>query len=492
MPTSSSRRCSRRWDLKKRVFADLDRIAKPGAILATNTSTLDVNEIAAATKRPQDVLGTHFFSPANVMKLLEIVRGEKTAFDALATAIALGRRMAKVPVVVGVCYGFVGNRMLHLRSVEAERLILEGALPQDVDAALTEFGFPMGPFAMSDLAGIDVGWRIRKGRGERAEISDTLAEMGRFGQKTGSGYFRYEGGRTPIPDPEVEKIIIDASNRLGIQRRTIDSQEILERLIFPMINEGARILEEGIAYRPGDIDVVWVYGYGWPVWRGGPMFYADQVGLRVHRRPPRPFRRAVRRQGAGAGAAARAPCARGARLRGEQERGQGGVIVRSRPIAGVVPDAPQRAAVRRRSGTHGAGAGGGSRIAAARLPGRRREGCARHETPVPLGEILPAEPVVGRADRGFDGLGAARSRPCPLGREPGLRLSRPDHHLPGSRRQGRSPGRSLPRPRPRTGLRRRALSAEHALSPDRLLRLHEGGHPRRAHERARSGARARP
>ncbi|HZB38151.1 MAG TPA: 3-hydroxyacyl-CoA dehydrogenase NAD-binding domain-containing protein [Beijerinckiaceae bacterium] len=265
--------------LKKRVFAELDRIAKPGAILATNTSTLDVNEIAATTKRPQDVLGTHFFSPANVMKLLEIVRGEKTAFDALATAIALGRRMAKVPVVVGVCYGFVGNRMLHLRSVEAERLILEGALPQDVDAALTEFGFPMGPFAMSDLAGIDVGWRIRKGRGERAEISDTLAEMGRFGQKTGSGYFRYEGGRTPVPDPEVEKIIIDASNRLGIQRRTIDSQEILERLIFPMINEGARILEEGIAYRPGDIDVVWVYGYGWPVWRGGPMFYADQVGL---------------------------------------------------------------------------------------------------------------------------------------------------------------------------------------------------------------------
>ena len=267
-------------DLKKRIFADLDRIAKPGAILATNTSTLDVNEIAAVTKRPQDVLGTHFFSPANVMKLLEIVRGEKTAFDALATAIAVGRKMAKVPVVVGVCYGFVGNRMLHQRTKEAERLILEGALPQDVDAALTEFGFPMGPFAMGDLAGIDVGWRIRKGRGERAEISDALAEMGRFGQKTGAGYFRYEGGaRTPIPDPQVEKIIIDASNRLGIQRRTIDKKEIVERLVFPMINEGARILEEGIAYRPGDVDVVWVYGYGWPVWRGGPMFYADHIGL---------------------------------------------------------------------------------------------------------------------------------------------------------------------------------------------------------------------
>ena len=267
-------------DLKKRIFADLDRIAKPGAVLATNTSTLDVNAIAAATKRPQDVLGTHFFSPANVMRLLEIVRGEKTAFDALATAIALGRKMGKVPVVVGVCYGFVGNRMLHLRSVEAERLILEGALPQEVDAALTEFGFPMGPFAMSDLAGIDVGWRIRKGRGERAEVSDALAEMGRFGQKTGAGYFRYEAGnRTPIPDPEVEKIIVDASKRLDIERRTVDRQEIVERLVFPMINEGARILEEGIAYRAGDIDVVWVYGYGWPVWRGGPMFHANRVGL---------------------------------------------------------------------------------------------------------------------------------------------------------------------------------------------------------------------
>jgi 3-hydroxyacyl-CoA dehydrogenase len=170
--------------------------------------------------------------------------------------------------------------MLHLRSIESERLILEGALPQEVDAALTEFGFPMGPFAMSDLAGIDVGWRIRKGRGERAEVSDTLAEMGRFGQKTGAGYFRYEGGsRTPIPDPEVETIIVEASKRLGIERRPIDKQEILERLLFPMINEGARILEEGIAYRASDIDVVWVYGYGWPVWRGGPMFYADQVGL---------------------------------------------------------------------------------------------------------------------------------------------------------------------------------------------------------------------
>ena len=268
-------------DLKKRIFSDLDRIAKPGAVLATNTSTLDIDEIAAVTKRPQDVLGTHFFSPANVMRLLEIVRGRKTAHDALATAIALARKMGKVPVTVGVCYGFVGNRMLHLRSVEAERLILEGALPHEVDAAVTEFGFPMGPFAMSDLAGVDVGWRIRRGRGERAEVSDTLAEMGRFGQKTGAGFFRYEAGsRTPVPDPEVERIIVGASRRLGIERRTIDKQEIVERMIYPMINEGARILEEGIASRPSDIDVVWVYGYGWPAWRGGPMFYADQVGLK--------------------------------------------------------------------------------------------------------------------------------------------------------------------------------------------------------------------
>ena len=190
----------------------------------------------------------------------------------------------------------------------------------------TEFGFPMGPFAMGDLAGIDVGWRIRKGRGERAEISDTLAEMGRFGQKTGAGYFRYEGGaRTPIPDPEVEKIIIDASNRLGIERRTIDKEEIVERLVFPMINEGARILEEGIAYRPGDIDVVWVYGYGWPVWRGGPMFYADQVGLAYLRDRLAALRRPLRRQGARAGAAADAARPRRPRLRREGERGQGGV-----------------------------------------------------------------------------------------------------------------------------------------------------------------------
>jgi 3-hydroxyacyl-CoA dehydrogenase len=267
-------------DLKKRVFGDLDRTAKSGAVLATNTSTLDVDEIARATRRPQDVLGTHFFSPANVMRLLEVVRGAETVPDALVTAVDLGRRLGKVPVTVGVCYGFVGNRMLARRSVEAERLLLEGALPQEVDAAVTGFGFPMGPFAMADMAGLDVGWRIRKGRGERNEVEDALCEAGHFGQKTGKGYFRYEtGSRAPIPDPEVESIILDASSRAGLTRRQIPQEEIVERMIFPMVNEGARILEEGIATRPGDIDVIWVYGYGWPVWRGGPMYYADQLGL---------------------------------------------------------------------------------------------------------------------------------------------------------------------------------------------------------------------
>jgi 3-hydroxyacyl-CoA dehydrogenase len=266
--------------VKKRVFADLDRLAKGNALLATNTSTLDVNEIARATARPQDVLGMHFFSPANVMRLLEIVRGAQTSFDALASAVALGRRLGKVPVTVGVCYGFVGNRMLARRSVETERLLLEGASPQEIDAAVVGFGFPMGPCAMMDLAGLDVGWRIRQGRGERALIEDALCEAGHFGQKTGKGYFRYDAGsRTPVPDPEVEKIILDTSSRLGINRRQIAEEEIVERMIFPMINEGARILEEGIATRPGDIDVIWVYGYGWPVWRGGPMYYADRLGL---------------------------------------------------------------------------------------------------------------------------------------------------------------------------------------------------------------------
>ena len=266
--------------IKKEVFGKLDQIAKPGAILASNTSYLDVDEIAQATKRPDAVVGTHFFSPANVMKLLEIVRGKATAPDVLATTVALGRKIGKVPAIVGVCYGFVGNRMLRARSFEGERMLLEGAVPQEVDRAILEFGFPMGPFAMSDLAGLDVSMRARKALGIRAEIADAICDRGRYGQKTGRGFYIYEAGsRTPQPDPEVEKIIVDASKRLGITRCPIDKKEIVERLIFPMINEGARILDEGIAQRASDIDVIWVYGYGFPVWRGGPMFYADQVGL---------------------------------------------------------------------------------------------------------------------------------------------------------------------------------------------------------------------
>ena len=270
--------------IKKEVFARLDGLAKPDAVLATNTSTLDVDEIASATKRPESVIGTHFFSPANVMRLLENVRGKKSSKATIATAMTIGRRIAKVPVLVGVCYGFVGNRMLHQRGQQAEKLILEGALPHQVDQVLTDFGFPMGPFAMGDLAGLDVGWRIRKGRGVKSPVADRICELGRFGQKTGSGYFKYEkGDRTPIPDAEVEKIIVDVSTQQGITRRPISDEEILQRLLYPMVNEGAKILDEKIAIRASDIDVIWVYGYGWPVYRGGPMFWADQIGLRALR-----------------------------------------------------------------------------------------------------------------------------------------------------------------------------------------------------------------
>jgi 3-hydroxyacyl-CoA dehydrogenase len=270
--------------IKKEVFAKLDGLAKPDAVLATNTSTLDVDEIASATKRPESVVGTHFFSPANVMRLLENVRGKKSSKTAIATAMSIGRRIGKVPVLVGVCYGFVGNRMLHQRGLQAEKLILEGAAPHQVDRVLTEFGFPMGPFAMSDLAGLDVGWRIRKGRGVKAPVADRICELGRFGQKTGAGYFKYEpGDRTPVPDSEVEKIIVDVATSMGITRRPIADEEILQRLLYPMVNEGARILDEKIAIRASDIDVIWVYGYGWPVYRGGPMFWADSIGLRALR-----------------------------------------------------------------------------------------------------------------------------------------------------------------------------------------------------------------
>ena len=272
-------------DLKKKIFGQLDDACKPGAILASNTSTLSIDEIAAATTRPQDVIGLHFFSPANVMKLLEIVRGEKTSDEVKATAMALAKQIRKVGVMVGNCYGFVGNRMLHKRGAEAMALVNEGASPQQVDKVLTDLGFPMGQFAMSDLAGIDIGYSIRQERrkaGEDVPASwmDKLAEQGRLGQKTQAGVYKYEeGNRKPVPDPEVDRIIAEFRQEQGITPREITDQEILERCMYVMINEGAKILEEGIADRPLDIDITWIYGYGFPAYRGGPMFWADQIGL---------------------------------------------------------------------------------------------------------------------------------------------------------------------------------------------------------------------
>ena len=264
-------------DVKKELFGKLDRIVKPGAILASNTSALDLNEIASATRRPQDVIGLHFFSPANVMKLLEVVRGEKTAKPVIATAMQLARKIGKVAALVGVCPGFVGNRMLAQRQREAGKLILEGAMPWDVDRVLVDFGLPMGPFAMSDLAGLDLGWIKEKSTG--STLREILCEMDRRGQKTGAGFYDYDDKRNASPSPLVEKIIRDFAASKGIAAREVSEQEILERCIYPMINEGAKLLEEGIAIRASDIDVVWVNGYGWPVYRGGPMFYGDTIGL---------------------------------------------------------------------------------------------------------------------------------------------------------------------------------------------------------------------
>ena len=263
--------------IKKEIFTKLDAIAKPGAILATNTSYLNVNEIAAMTKRPEYVLGMHFFSPANIMRLLEVVRGEKTDKRVIATAMQLGRKIGKIAVLVGVCHGFVGNRMLEPRQREANRLVLEGAMPWDVDRVLYEFGFPMGPFAMADLAGLDIGWSRETSKGET--VREILCEQDRRGQKTGAGFYDYDGNRNAKPSGLVEQIILDLSAKKGITRRTISDQEILERCVYSMVNEGAKILEEGIAIRSSDIDIVWINGYGWPVYRGGPMFYGEQIGL---------------------------------------------------------------------------------------------------------------------------------------------------------------------------------------------------------------------
>tara|TARA_R100000656_G_scaffold34411_2_gene29442 strand:+ start:284 stop:2368 length:2085 start_codon:yes stop_codon:yes gene_type:complete len=276
-------------DVKKAVFTELDRVCKPGAILATNTSTLDVNRIASFTQRPEDVVGMHFFSPANVMKLLENVRGEKTSDEVVATVMDLSRRIGKVGVLVGVCHGFVGNRMLHKRQAEAVQLVNEGANPAQVDKVLFDLGFPMGPFAMSDLAGMDVGYRIREelrkedpDNAPPRNWTDDLVEQGRLGQKTQAGVFDYkEGDRTPVPSSEVDALIAKFREENGIQSRDISDQEILERCMYIMVNEGAKILEEGIAARPLDVDVIWIYGYGFPVYRGGVLFWADSVGLKT-------------------------------------------------------------------------------------------------------------------------------------------------------------------------------------------------------------------
>jgi 3-hydroxyacyl-CoA dehydrogenase len=263
-------------DIKKDVFRKLEKIAKPGAILASNTSYLNIDEIASVTARPDYVLGMHFFSPANVMRLLEVVRGEKTAKPVIATVMQLARKIGKIGVLVGVCHGFVGNRMLHQRQREAQKLILEGAMPWDVDRVIYDFGLPMGPFAMSDLAGLDIGWS--KETSKSSTIREILCEMDRRGQKTGAGFYDYDENRNAKPSPVVEKMILDFAAKKGINRRSITDDEILERCIYPMINEGAKILEEGKAQRASDIDIVWINGYGWPVYRGGPMFYADLIG----------------------------------------------------------------------------------------------------------------------------------------------------------------------------------------------------------------------
>jgi 3-hydroxyacyl-CoA dehydrogenase len=273
-------------EVKHQVFESLDAVVRQGAILASNTSALNLDDIANFTRRPQDVIGLHFFSPANVMRLLEVVRGAKTAKDVLATAMRLSKTMGKIAVVSGVCDGFIGNRMLARYGAAAHDLIMAGALPQQIDAAVQDFGMAMGPFRVGDLAGLDIGWALRKRRAAEfpdrdfSNVSDALCEAGRFGQKTAAGWYRYEAGsRTPIPDPKVTAIIEQYRRQRGITPRSVSQQEIVERCIYALINEGARIIEDGIAQRASDIDLVYLNGYGFPAYRGGPMFYADQVGL---------------------------------------------------------------------------------------------------------------------------------------------------------------------------------------------------------------------
>ncbi|HEY7799370.1 MAG TPA: 3-hydroxyacyl-CoA dehydrogenase NAD-binding domain-containing protein [Hyphomonadaceae bacterium] len=264
--------------VKKEIFADLDRICKPGAILATNTSALDINEIASVVKRPQDVIGLHFFSPANVMKLLEIVRARHTSDEVVATSMDLAKKIGKVAALAGVCPGFIGNRILYKRGLPAQFLLKQGAMPWDIDAAFNAFGFKMGPFQMSDLAGLDIGWK--PGAKTANPLRDMICERTpRRGQKSGAGYYDYDEKRVGRPSPEVEAIVKDFAAQSGVAQRKVTREDILEECVFPMINEGAAILEEGMAQRAGDIDVTWLNGYGWPQDKGGPMFLGDKVGL---------------------------------------------------------------------------------------------------------------------------------------------------------------------------------------------------------------------
>jgi 3-hydroxyacyl-CoA dehydrogenase len=277
-----------KMELKKEIFAKLDGVMKPGAVLASNTSTLSIDEIASATKRPESVIGMHFFSPANVMRLLEVVRGAKSSPETIATAMGIGRKVGKISVLVGNCFGFVGNRMLHGYTGEGTFLLENGALPQQVDKAIFDFGLPMGPFAMGDMAGLDVGWLVRKGRTAArptneeygGTIPDRICELGRFGQKTSGGYYDYrEGDRTPVPNAEVQEIIEHVSKEKNIKRQDISDEDTVKRSLYPLINIGAQILDEGMAMRPSDIDIIYINGYGFPAYRGGPMHWADSIGL---------------------------------------------------------------------------------------------------------------------------------------------------------------------------------------------------------------------
>ena len=291
-------------DLKKDIFARLDKIAKPGAIVASNTSYLDIDQMAAQTARPEAVLGMHFFSPANVMKLLEVVRGAKTGKSELATVMEIAPKIGKIAVVSGVCPGFIGNRMLSPRQAQAQAMLMEGAAYNDIDDVLLEFGFPMGPFQMGDLAGLDIGWHRDPAKIET--IRDALCAAGRWGQKTGKGYYDYDEARQRTPSPEVKAIIADFAAKQGLAQRAISKDEIRERLLYPMVDEGAKILDEGMAQRASDIDTVWLNGYGWPAWTGGPMYWAAHEGLgkivsglEKYGLPVSPFLRAKAEAGAG-------------------------------------------------------------------------------------------------------------------------------------------------------------------------------------------------